>query len=93
LDNIASLTDVWQINETKNDGDLMLWSSVRDQTGRLSFFNETRDKYDAGAYMNSFYNIIPFLGKESHQTLSRTKSEAIDRGIDRVVYDPTYETL
>jgi len=29
LDNITSLTDVWQINETRNDGDLLLWSSIR----------------------------------------------------------------
>lgn len=71
----------------------MLWSSVRNQTGRLSFFNESREKYDAGAYLNSFYNIIPYIGSESHQTISRTKSEAIDRGIDRVVYDPSYETM
>lgn len=49
--------------------------------------------YDSGAYLNSFYNIIPFLGQESHQTLSMIKSEAIDRGIERVVYDPSYELL
>lgn len=29
MDKITSLTDVWQINETRNGGDLLLWSSVR----------------------------------------------------------------
>ena len=93
LDNYQSLTDVWRINRTRNGGDLNLWSSFRNQTGRQALFNKTRTIYDTGAYQNSFHNIIPFIGKESHNTLSLTKSEAIDRGVSRIIYDPTYETV
>lgn len=93
MDNITSPSDVWQVNDTINGGDLFLWSSISDRYGRVSLFNATRDVYDTGAYKNEYLNIIPFVGDEVNNLVTRTEYEAIDRGVTRIVYDPSYEIV